>query len=149
MQKTIQSKSSIFGVRYVSKLDIAKIEKMNKEAGLSLNYDQLLVALKDIDCVVLSIEYKEIFIGYAVYKKKDKFIKLLDICIDPYYRRQGAGTAILDYIKKCGAFRLNKKIMCCADEYSLELHLFLRANGFKCTSINKYGEYKFQYEQMD
>lgn len=149
MQKTIQNKSSIFGVRYVIKVDIPQIEKLNKESGISLDYEQLNHAIKDIDHVILSIDYREKFIGYVIYKKCNKFIKIIDICIDPYYRRCGAGTEIVNYIKNCSAFKINRRIMVLVDESNTDMHLFLRANSFKCTSINKYGEYKFQYEQMD
>lgn len=147
MQKIAQKKSLIFGVRNVSKLDICEMEKMNEESGRSLNHVQIVTAIKDIDSVILSVEYQEKFIGYAIYKKKDGYIKIVDICIDPYYRRQGAGTTILDYIKKCSAFKIHGKIMICVEESNLDCHLFLRVNCFKCTSIDKYGKYKFQYEE--
>lgn len=149
MQKQSQEKSLIFGVRYTCGKDIPKLEKLYEESGLELDYDLFTKAMKHVEYVVLSVEYHEKLVGHAVYEKKTNYINLISIFIDPYYRRNGAATAILEQIKSRGAFKLNKKMMFCVEESNLEMQLFLRAKGFVCTKIMADGRYKFQYEEKE
>lgn len=145
----LTKKSYPFLVRYVSKFDIPKILGIRYESGLETEFPLLTKALKEIEYIVVCAEYQEMTIGYLIYEKRKNYIRIHDICVNPYYRRFGAGKSLIKYVKKCSAFRVNKRIAFYVPQEHLDIHLFLRAQSFVCTGINKNNKYRFIYEERE
>lgn len=93
--------------------------------------------------------------GYVLYRLDPDAITILRLGVDLHRRRQGVGRAILRHLRgKLDRVRrpgqpLRHRLVLAAPDDRLDLHCWLRANGFVCGEIRRGAEgdvYVFEWE---
>ena len=82
------------------------------------------------DCIVAVARR---VVGFAVYSVTNDVVQLVNMAVDPDYRKRGAGTALVNTVK---TWALPKRpVETIVHETFLPAQLFLRSCGFKATGI--------------
>jgi ribosomal protein S18 acetylase RimI-like enzyme len=94
-------------------------------------------------------DWRDDVVGFMLYQLEPDCIRLLEIGVDPEYRREGFGTALVEFIQQKS--RLRGRIEAHVSDDQLELHLFLRACKFQAKPHRWPGEryaseYLFVYQ---
>ena len=112
-----------------------------------------VACLRDRNAMNILVEVEDEIIGYFCFRKDSGQIEILNIALDPNFRRQGIGSNLLVALKRSvDMFGGKEKIVACVRESNLTAQLWLRHNGFLATKIEKqsYSEtyedsYLFEY----
>jgi ribosomal protein S18 acetylase RimI-like enzyme len=87
------------------------------------------------DAVLLVAEFAGHIVGYVCYYKKDGYYYLLNLTVDPSYRRQLIGTQLVSYVHRLSKKRGRTGLVSMVRETNLVGQLFYKAMGFVCTEI--------------
>lgn len=140
-------------MRWMVKKDLPQIVKIEQACfECPMNYTQLYDILKVRNCIGIVVEQdKEQILGYMIYELlKDRF-RMVNIAVDPFYQKEGHARKMIQYlIEKCNKKRRNN-IEAYIPDSNLNAHLFMRAVGFRATSVernyfdNGQDAYHFEY----
>jgi ribosomal-protein-alanine N-acetyltransferase len=89
------------------------------------------------------ITYEEKVVGYMIYEKSEGIIYLLNMAVSPDFRRKGAGTTMINKLKKY----LSKKkrdIHLVVRETNMPAQFFFASQGFRATGVERNS-----FEQID
>jgi len=106
----------------------------------SMNWDEDLFVrmLRCSHVMGMVAKLDDVIVGFAVYEKRKRLMRVLNFGVREVYRRRGVGRVIVA--------RLKQKITSCkgaglvvADvpEEFLECQLFLRSMGFRCEGVQR------------
>jgi len=140
-----------FLVRWCLQSDLERIACIELESfEFPLEYDDFLACLKRKDYVGLVVEHETKVIGFMLYQIKNEYYKLISIAVEPAYRHNGAGSAMINYLKNTIK---NKIKLIISDEKKAE-HCFFKKNGFVAVNILKehfgpnHDGYEFIYDAL-
>jgi ribosomal-protein-alanine N-acetyltransferase len=144
-------------IRWLIRADIdpvMEIERQSFDHPWSLNDLEFWLKKRNVIGMVAEDD-ADIVRGYVIYELEKTSINLLNFAVDPDYRYQGVGRALMDKMLgklQCG--KRNKLSMILADN-NLGGQLFLRQMGFRATKVEKgYYEkitndaYVFEFSQV-
>lgn len=81
-------------------------------------------------------------LGYIIYELLDDRFEVLRLAVDPIYQRQGVGRALLKTIERKLTPERRRRICILVEDSMLPTHLFLKATGYRATSVQG-NEYYF------
>lgn len=138
-------------VRWCLQADLEKIAAIeSKSFEFPLEYDDFVLCLKRNDHVGLVIEDECKIIGFMLYQIKKEYYNLISIAIDPAYRRRGAGTELVNYLKRT----IKNKIKLIISDEKKEAHCFFKKNEFTAVKVLKehfgpsHDGYEFIYDAL-
>jgi [ribosomal protein S18]-alanine N-acetyltransferase len=73
--------------------------------------------------------------GYMVYEHNKGRIDLLNLAVDPKFRRAGAGTALIARLIAKLSHSRNPVLSVSVRDSNLSAHLFFRSLGFRCVQV--------------
>lgn len=117
--------------------------------------DQLATLLKQRTIIGLVYEVNQQVVGYIIYELYKGSLTILNIAVDPRFRRKGIGTLLLNRLKEKLRVLGRQFLDIDSSETCLSAHLFLKYNGFKAVGINRqqYGDdcdgYTFRFNRVD
>lgn len=125
-------------VRWMIHKDIKDVLDIEHTANQDIwTEEELRDCLRQPDHIGLVAEYEDAIIGFCVYRLAPKSIKIFKLAVNPYYKRMGVGTAILNRIKKKMDIAKRKLLTTVVSERNIEGQLFLKACGLSCNKIEK------------
>jgi [ribosomal protein S18]-alanine N-acetyltransferase len=92
----------------------------------------------------LVVELDNEVIGYVVYSVEGDKMEILNLAVDPNFRRNGIGSEILATLREQADLTNRNKIVGYVRESNLAAQLFLRSSGFIATEIKRE-----QYDETD
>jgi ribosomal protein S18 acetylase RimI-like enzyme len=110
----------------------------------AMNADQIREYLRvrnNIGMVAVDSQDSKI-LGYIIYELLDDRFEVLRLAVDLRHQRQGVGKALLRTIERKLTPERRRRICIMVNESMLPTHLFLRATGYRATSIQG-NEYYF------
>lgn len=149
------SKKKSYGTRWLLNKDIRDVEHIECSAFGTNAWSKRKISqtLNKKNTVGIVCEYKEEVRGYIIYSLYKDHIEIVRMVVDPLYRREGVGTAIINrMIEKIGRNIKMEFIDIKVPEDNLDLQLFLKNNKFRACSIIKGGyeesdKYEFVYRE--
>lgn len=99
--------------------------------------DQFNEALRQRNVIGKVVEIDDKIVAYCIYELNKKVLDVINMGVDADHRRQGVGRFILDDLKKKLSIQRRDRLVVDLPERKLDAQLFLKANGFICTQINK------------
>lgn len=104
--------------------------------------EEFTKAINNKTTVCLVIAQYDKIVGYVIADIKATATEILNITVDPTYRRLGLATMLVNKLKSDLNTIINEIILSVI-ETNLGMQLFLRSQGFKAISISKgaYDEY--------
>lgn len=115
--------------------EVMNIEKSSCE--LFWEEQDLVKCLRTRNCIGLVATRCEQVMGYMVYELHKTEVSLLNLVVHPKFRRQGIGTLFLNKLKAKLTPERRQRVSYEVRESNLDGHLFLKANGFRATGIQK------------
>lgn len=80
-------------------------------------------------------------VGYVIYEIVSGGMVILNLAVDPDFRRQSVGTQLVDEVLQKLTPRSRKWVSVTCSDSNLQTQLFLKAKGFRCIEIVR-GNYK-------
>jgi ribosomal-protein-alanine N-acetyltransferase len=105
--------------------------------------ENFIEVLRMRNCIGMVMEYEEQVIGFVLYELHDhstipgRPIEILNIAVDPEFRRMMIGTAMIEKLKSKLSYQRRRKLIAWISDVNLEAQVWLRSNGFLCTKIAK------------
>jgi [ribosomal protein S18]-alanine N-acetyltransferase len=94
-----------------------------------------LKCLRQRNSIGMVAEYDEIVRGYMVYELHKDRMHLLNFAVDPRFRRQGIGSAMVSKLKSKLQGTKRNRMTLEIRETNLSGQLFFRANGFSAIKV--------------
>ncbi len=124
-------------VRWMLYKDLEKVIEIERK---SFPEPWRLKELKDVifrqDTIGIIAE-EEYINGFMIYQLKKKSINLINLAVDPIYRRKNIGTELIQFLIKKLHKCNREKIIADVRETNLAAQLFLKNLGFRCDKIVK------------
>jgi len=131
-------------VRWMIRRDMFDIMGIESHLTNPWTDEQFLEQLRQRNIIGSVVERGERIIGYFIYQLEKTSLQIVRCAVDPQFRRQGVFSTMLGKLKgKLSEHRRNS-IEVDVDQYSLDLQLALKANGFQAISTSP-DTYSFFY----
>ena len=82
----------------------------------------------------IAVEHDRKWVAFTVFKNGTRKVELLNFAVHPDYRRMGIGSRLLSEVVLLAGER---QIFGIVSEYSTPAHLWLKANGFRATKVER------------
>lgn len=113
------------------------IEIEEKSFQFAWTEEDFTKCLRQRNCIGMVVELEEQVVGYVVYALDKKMLEVMNLAVDPNYRRQSIGRQIITkLIGKLDGTRRNQIVVRTAD-FNLNSQLFFRAMGFRCIKVER------------
>lgn len=133
-------------LRWLIRRDLSDIVQIDAASyGEPWDEERFLVALRKRNCIGYVAESAGVIVGYMIYDLHKDHLRLLRFGVDQDHRRRGVGRELVKRLIDKLHQQRRRSIEITAPEDSLDSHLFLRAMGFKATSVNEAGDIEFRY----
>ena len=116
--------------------DIMSIERLSYDDESRWQAIDFKASLRD-GADMLCVLVDDLVVGYCVYHVDETHANIINITVNPRYRRQGFGSLLLAAVrvKGCGRIRIQVR------ETSMDAQFFLRAHDIRATLVRRaYGE---------
>lgn len=129
--------------RFINRGDLIRVLEIEKNSFVNpWTEGEYLECLRSKDYIGMVIEENGEVIGVIVYTLYKMFVEVKRLVICPFRRRDGCGKKLLSKLQQKVKNNPDRKyIYLNVDEYSVDLQLFLRSQGFTCDS-----NYRFKWE---
>ena len=130
--------------------DVVWIESESSDSPMGAFYFRQFLQRQSVGMFVASVNKS--VVGYVMCIFHYGALEIHAIAVDPFYRRLGVGTAMIERLKES---QHSHNVMCAVQEQYLNVHLFLKANSFRCVSVieNYHGDsqssYFFRFKQAE
>jgi len=108
--------------------------------------DEFIACLRCRNSIGVVAELSGLIVGYMIYELHKTRLHILNFCVDPDYRRQGVGTAMVTKLASKLSLQRRTRIALEVSETNLTAQLFFRANGFRAERI-LFGRYDSSPDQ--
>lgn len=133
------------GIRYATYEDLPEILSLEETCfEFPWSEQDFIYYLNSNAASSLVVESDDEVIGYVVYSVDGDKMEILNLAVDPNFRRRGVGSEILAILREKSELTNRNKIVGHVREMNLAAQLFLRANGFIATEIKR-----GQYDETD
>lgn len=124
-------------IRNATPADADEMYRIENEGGGDWKKDFFLNELKNSFAVVLAAEVEGEIVGFAVVWHVADELQLNNIAVSRVCRRQGIGSALLDFIENSPIAKDAKKILLEVREKNETARAFYAAHGFTATGLRK------------
>jgi ribosomal-protein-alanine N-acetyltransferase len=76
-------------------------------------------------------------VGYVLYELLRDDLHVLNIAVDPRYRRTGVGTQMVEKLEEKVFVNRRSGLVADVHERNLTAQLFFRASGFRCVAVER------------
>ena len=148
-------------IRWMKHVDMEEVFRIERECfGDPWSEREFLTCLRQRNCIgLVAVEVsrkdpleESAFYGYMIYDLHKSRLHLLNLAVDPAYRLQGIGRAMIDKVVSKLSPGRRTKILVEVREANTAAHCFFRAMGFRAIKVLRdyYEEspedaYLFQY----
>lgn len=103
-----------------------------------LSEEEFMRQMRQANCLGLVAEIGTKIVGFVVYEFPEPEFRILNLAVDPQYRRGGVGKSLIAALKD-RLLRSNKYtgISIFVRETNVYAQLFFQANGFKATGVRR------------
>lgn len=131
--------------------DVMDIERRSFPHPWTL--DDFMVTLKLRNVIGKIIERDEITLGYVIYAMHRGYLEIINLAIDPVFRRDGLGTQLINDLHLRLSLTKRQRLTAIVHEPNLSAQLFFREHGFNAVEtlrdyvIDEYGggdAYRFE-----
>jgi len=100
----------------------------------------LLDVIRQQNCTGMVTELKPFgspwqIVGYIIYELCKGRLRLLNVAVDPAWRRRGIGTAMIDRMKEKLPQQRRNELLLDIRERNLPGQLFFQSQGFRATGV--------------
>lgn len=123
-------------IRWMIRRDMPEVLGIeNQSFEYPWSEEDFIRCLRQRNCIGMVAEFEEQVVGFMLYELHKTRFRLLNIAVDPGFRRQGVGRILL--AKKISHLSHNRRdrILLEVRETNLDAQKFFRAIGFKAVSI--------------
>lgn len=123
-------------VRWMIRRDLAEIVEIEHSSSSPRPWSEedFVRVLRQRNCIGMVAEHDNIVIGFMVYETHRGDLRLLNLAVDPAFRRQVVGSRLLAKLDdKFGTYR--ERIVAEVRESALPAQLFLRAYGYRASRV--------------
>ena len=125
-------------IRWMIRRDMPEVLEMEK---LSFEFPwqekDFLRCLRQRNCIGRVADNKEKVVGFSIYELHKKEIRILNLAVDPTFRRSGVGSAIVEELVAKLSQERRTKVILEVRETNLPAQSFFSELGFRATSIMK------------
>ena len=123
-------------VRWVIGRDLPKILGIEQESFENpWREDDFIRRLECRNCIGIVAEANDHIAGYMIYERNKGRIDLLNLAVDPKFRRGGVGKELVAHlIAKLSPLRHSRLSVSVRDS-NLSAHLFFKSLGFRCVQV--------------
>jgi ribosomal-protein-alanine N-acetyltransferase len=97
--------------------------------------EEFVKLLRQQNCIGWVATMSEVVVGFCVYELHARKLQLLNLAVDPDWRRRGIGTAVVDKLKGRLSPQRRNRLEYIAAADNLPSHQFLRSCGLLATDI--------------
>jgi ribosomal protein S18 acetylase RimI-like enzyme len=129
------------GVRFVTHRDWPMILGIERACFSNpLTEAQWCALLGDRRIVGAAAEVRGVgVLGHLLYRLYRVEVEVLRLAVDPRFCRRGVGTALLDYLTRCGGTSDRRAGYCVVSERLTPAHLFFRSRGWRAEGVVRRG----------
>jgi ribosomal-protein-alanine N-acetyltransferase len=123
-------------IRFMIRRDMPSVEHIEQVIFPNpWSHDDFIRCLRQRNCIGMIAEYGDDLVGYMIYELHKNRIHILNFAVDPKYRRDGIGTAMLAKLK--GKLSCDRRIALSLEvrETNIDAQLFFRSQGFFAISV--------------
>lgn len=113
--------------------DVLNIERKSFEYAWS--EDDFLCVLRQRNAIGLVADVLGQVAGFVIYELHKDELRILNLAVDPAYRRQAIGKEIIDRIKSKLSQQRRKRIVLETRESNLPAQKFFHAQGFRAYAV--------------
>ena len=99
--------------------------------------EDFLHCLRHRNCISMIAEHGGKVRGYMVYELAKTSIEILNMAVDPAYRRRGIGSQMVTKLVSKLSNHRRTRLFMDVRESNLAAQLFLRAQGFRCVQVKR------------
>lgn len=123
-------------MRWLIRRDMPRVLDIEQSNfGTIWTEEDFIRCLRQRDCIGMVAEYDVNIAGFVIYELHKNRLHVLNLCIDPGWRRQGVGRVIVrKLVSKLSAIRRNR-ITIDVRESNLPAQLFFRSMQFRAEKI--------------
>jgi len=115
--------------------EVIRIE--NKSFEFRWSEEDFIACLRQRNCIGMIAEHNELIIGFIIYELNEDRLNVINLAVDPQWRRRGVGTAMINKLIGKLSHQRRNRILLEVRETNLNALLFLRNNGFRAINILK------------
>ena len=132
-------------IRWMVRRDLPEVLKIENESfEFPWTKDDFLGKPHQRNCIYMVAEYNENIVGFIVYELNKNKIKLINLAVDPRFRRLGVGTQMVAKLIGKLNYQNRKRITFEIRETNLGAQLFFRTIGFQVIQILKNYHYEME-----
>lgn len=125
-------------IRWMVRRDLQEVLQIERESfEFPWSEDDFLGILRQRNCIGMVAEYNATIVGFIVYELSKNKIQLINLAVDPRYRRLGVGTQLAAKLIGKLNYQSRNRITFEIRETNLGAQLFFRSIGFRVTQILK------------
>jgi [ribosomal protein S18]-alanine N-acetyltransferase len=113
--------------------DVVQIELRSHEYPWT--EEDFLTVLRQRECIGMVAEHAHEIAGFMIYELHKSWLRLLNFAVEPAYRRNGVGTAMLERMKEKLSQQRRHAIALAVRESSLSAQLFFKSQGFRSACV--------------
>lgn len=138
-------------IRWTIRADYQEILEFEKVlSGRKFSFADLVNFHKQRHGIGMVAEVGGLIVGYMMYELHKNHLRLVRLVVDPAARRRGVGRSMIERLEsKLNSHRRYRIVAVCLDTRT-DVHLFLQAQGFLATGVERQKEgpdlYTFKYE---
>lgn len=129
-------------VRWLIPRDVPEVMEIDRRAFPARHRwtePELLMALRQRNCIGMVAEHGDMVVGFMVYELQKQRIDLLKLAVHPEFQRQHVGRQLMRKLQgKLSAGR-RQAIEVRVPDGNLDGHLWLRAMGFRAVEVERRG----------
>jgi len=123
-------------IRWMIRKDMPIVEHIEQVSFPNpWTHDDFIRCLRQRNRIGMVAEYGDDLVGYMIYELHKNRIHILNFAVDPKYRRDGIGTAMLAKLKGKLSCDRRTRIMLEVRESNIDAQLFFRSQGFFAISV--------------
>lgn len=142
-------------IRWMIRKDVDRVMEIENDSFLCpWSVDDLIDRMRQRNCVGMVAEIDGEVVGYMVYELHKSRLELINLAVDPTYRNQGVGSAMLHKLTGKLASERRHTLALQVSEKNTHAHLFFSRHGMLATKVVKglYGpdcdedSYRFEFD---
>ena len=134
---TIGTERTHTWIRWIIRQDMPRILEIERSCYFDAwSEEEFLNALRKSNTIGMAIEFRGVIAGYMLYELNRRTVKLINLAVDPSFRRIGIGTQLIDKLKS-KLYGHREMIDATVPERNVDAQLFFRSQGFRCVHTMK------------
>lgn len=127
-----------YQVRWLIKRDMTEVMRIEQQSfEFAWTEQDFLTALRQRNCIGRVVEMNREIVGFVIYEMHKKSVDVINLAVDPQWRRMGLGRALLQRVDDLLHVSRHRRdcVQCVVRDSNLTSQLFLRSTGFKATQV--------------